>query len=67
MAELESVYPYTSGGGKMTLDCKYDSLSKTAVTVSDYTNVTPSNPTQMQAALVKQPLAVAIEADKLVF
>ena len=67
MAELESVYPYTSGNGSMTLNCKYDSLSKTAVTVSDYTNVTPSNPTQMQAALVTQPLAVAIEADKMVF
>ena len=67
MAELESVYPYTSGNGSMSLDCKYDSLSKTAVTVSKYTNVTPNNPTQMQAALVQQPLAVAIEADKMVF
>ena len=51
----------------MTLNCQYDELSKTAVTVSDYLNVTADNPTQMKAALVKQPLAVGIEADKMVF
>merc|ERR1711957_553522 len=47
--------------------CQYDSLSKTAVTVSTYVDVTPNNSTQMKAALTKQPLAVAIEADKRVF
>merc|ERR1719162_1353899 len=62
-AELESVYPYA--GVKQS--CQYDSLSKTAVTVSDYTDVTPNNKSQMMAALNKQPLAVAIEADKYVF
>ena len=67
MAELESVYPYTSGNGSMTLNCQYDSLSKTAVTVSTYLNVTAENPTQMKAALVQQPLAVGIEADKMAF
>ena len=65
-AELESVYPYTSGGG-VSGSCLYDSASTTAVDVSDYTMVTASNPTQMKAALVQQPLAVSIEADKLVF
>jgi len=62
-AELESVYPYA--GKKQS--CQYDSLSKTAVTVSTYVDVTPNNSTQMKAALTKQPLAVAIEADKRVF
>jgi len=51
----------------MTHDCKYNEQSTTSITVSDYTNVTPSSPSQMQAALVQQPLAVAIEADTMVF
>merc|ERR1711957_190631 len=62
-AELESVYPYA--GVKQT--CAYNASSATAVTVSDYTDVTPNNKSQMMAALNKQPLAVAIEADKYVF
>ena len=66
-AELESVYPYTSGNGDDSTSCLADSLSATAVEVSSYVNVTPSNKTQMKAALDKQPLAVAIEADKFVF
>ena len=48
-------------------DCAYDSSSTTAVTVSDYLAVTPSNVSQMKAAIQQQPLAVAIEADKFVF
>jgi cathepsin L len=67
MAELESVYPYTSGTTKSKGTCQYDSLSQTAVTVTGYDNVTPSNVSQMRAALTQQPLAIAIEADKLVF
>merc|ERR1712032_1143742 len=67
-AELEEVYPYTSGNGKADYDnCSYDAKSKTAVEVSGFVNVTPSNPDQMQAALNTAPLAVAIEADKMVF
>jgi len=37
------------------------------VTVTDYTDVTPNNKSQMKAALAQQPLAVAIEADKMCF
>jgi len=66
-AELESVYPYTSGVNPVKGSCAYKESSATAVTVTDYTDVTPSNPTQMKAALAQQPLAVAIEADKMVF
>ena len=66
-AELESVYPYTSGNGSMSLDCQYDELSQTAVEVASYANVTADSPSQMKAALVTQPLAVGIEADKMVF
>ena len=66
-AELESVYPYTSGNGDDSTSCLAESLSATAVEVSSYVNVTPSNSAQMKAALNNQPLAVAIEADKFVF
>ena len=65
-AELESVYPYTSAEG-VSGSCLYDETSATSVDVSDYNMVTASNPTQMKAALAQQPLAVSIEADKLVF
>jgi cathepsin L len=66
-AELETVYPYTSGNGDDSTSCLAESLSATAVEVSSYVNVTPSNSAQMKAALDTQPLAVAIEADKMVF
>ena len=65
-AELESVYPYTSGAGQRGT-CSYDKDSATDVTVTSYVDVTPSSPSQMMAALNTQPLAVAIEADKFVF
>ena len=65
-AELESVYPYVSGGGRKE-SCKYDASSATAVTVKGYEAVTPDNAAQMKAALQTQPLAVSIEADKMVF
>jgi len=65
-AELESTYEYTSGAGK-TGSCLYDESSATSVEVSSFVNVTPSNKAQMKAALDQQPLAVAIEADKMVF
>ena len=66
-AMLESAYPYTSGGGDDSTDCLYEASQATNVTVSSYVDVTPSNPSQMMAALNTQPLAVAIEADKMVF
>jgi len=66
-AELESSYPYTSGTSRSKGTCAYDESSATSVTVSDYADVTPNSSEQMKAALEKAPLAVAIEADKLVF
>jgi len=66
-AELESVYPYTSGTTRSRGTCAYDEYSQTAVTVSSYDAITPSNVDQMKAGLQQQPLAVSIEADKLVF
>ena len=66
-AELESVYPYTSGTTGKKTACAYDAASTTAVTVSDYDRITPNTVSQMRAGLDQQPLAVSIEADKLVF
>jgi len=59
-AELESVYE-AYHASKST--CSYNASSATAVTVSDYKKVTPSNVSQMKAAVTLQPIAVAIEAD----
>ena len=66
LAELESVYPYISGGGSMQA-CQYNAASATAVDVSTFTNVTPQSVDQFKAALNLQPLAIAIEADQLCF
>jgi len=60
------VYPYTSGRGSVAA-CAYDKSSATAVEVSTYKFVTASNVAQMKAGLTQQPLAVSIEADKMVF
>ena len=67
LAELESAYPYVSGTTLKKGTCAYSSTSKTAVEVSTYTAVTPNTPSQMKSALTQQPLAVSIEADKMVF
>ena len=66
-AELESVYPYTSGAGDDSTSCLFSATSATAVDVSGYDYVTPDSQSQMKAALAQQPLAVSIEADKMVF
>ena len=62
-AELESVYPYPSGNYGYDGKCLYDEASTTAVTVSNYTCVTPSQVDQMKAAVANQPTAVAIQAN----
>lgn len=61
-AILESDYPYTSGGGQRGT-CQYSGASATSVRVSGYDDVTPNDVDQMKAALMQQPLAIAIEAD----
>jgi hypothetical protein len=61
-AELESEYPYTAE----TDSCDYD---KTDAVFYDggYQSVTPNSPSQLQAAIVQQPISVLIEADQPVF
>merc|ERR1719313_2737772 len=59
---LEADYPYK--GRDQT--CKYDA-SKGVGTVSSYVNVTPDSEKDLQGALMKGPVSVAIEADQLKF
>jgi len=60
--ELESSYPYKGVDGTCTHDA-----SKSAGTVKSYQDVTPKSPADLEGALNKGPVSVAIEADKLVF
>jgi len=63
--DTEANYPYTSGKGDRG-DC-IESKAKGPVKVTTYTQVRPFSPNQLKAALDKQPVSVAIEADKTVF
>lgn len=60
----EEDYPYNSGGGQSG-SCQ--TSCKAAVTVTGYTDVTPGNEDALKAAVSKQPVSVAIEADKSAF
>jgi len=60
--ELESAYPYTARDGT----CKYVKTKGVGKVVS-YTDVPQNSVAQMKAALMKQPVAVAIEADQAAF
>jgi len=60
--ELESDYKYT--GKKQT--CKYDS-TKGKVGVSSFKYVPNDSPSQLKAAIAKQPVAVSVAADSRAF
>jgi C1A family cysteine protease len=68
----ESDYPYTSGTGSVA-SCKKSCTSVegstvTAITdVSPVPQVTPATVAQMEAAVAKQPVSIAIEADQSAF
>jgi C1A family cysteine protease len=62
-AELEAVYPYTAK--KAT--CTYDATKATKVEATTYADVPSANMAQLHAAIAKQPVSVAIEADKPMF
>jgi len=63
----ESAYPYVSGttetAGTCTTTCSVNSKSK----IQSYVDVTASSDSAMMAALVEQPVSVAIEADQVAF
>jgi len=60
----EESYPYTSGGG-VTGKCK--KTCTPTVTVTGHTDVPSKDETALKAAVSKQPVSVAIEADKSAF
>jgi len=60
----ESSYPYTSGGGA-TGTCK--SGRTPAVTLTGHTDVPSGDENALKAAVSKQPVSIAIEADKSAF
>jgi C1A family cysteine protease len=63
--EEESAYPYVSGAGQVP-SCSY-AQSEADGTVSTYADVAQGEQSQMQAALDKSPVSVAIEADQMAF
>jgi C1A family cysteine protease len=60
----ESDYPYTSGTG-ITGTCK--TTCSPAVTVTGFTDVPSKDEAALKSAISKQPVSVAIEADKSAF
>jgi cathepsin L len=56
----EAAYPYTGKGGT----CE---SFKAVVKNTGHTDVAANSPSQMEAAVSKGPVSVAIEADKMVF
>ena len=60
----EDQYPYTSWAGSTS--CQHQS-EQGVVTVTGFTDVTLNSPEALKAALDKQPVSVAIEADTTVF
>ena len=56
----ESAYPYTGKGGS----CESFTVE---VKNTGFTDVAANSPSQMEAAVQKGPVSVAIEADKMVF
>jgi len=63
--ETEGDYPYVSGHGKKEA-CKYE-RSKGVGQVKGYKDVSRDSVEQLKAAVEKNPVSVAIEADKSVF
>ena len=64
--QTEDNYPYTSGSGRRG-SCDSSKLEGASLKVTTYTDVTVNSPEQLKAALDKQPVSVAIEADKMAF
>ena len=62
----EAAYPYTSGNGRKGT-CDASKAEGATLKVSSYADVTVNSPEQLKAALDKQPVSVAIQANKLVF
>ena len=63
--ETEAEYPYSSGGGQVAA-CNATAKDSIA-TVSSYADVPKGDELELQAAVQKQPVAVAIQANQAIF
>lgn len=59
-SELEKIYPYKGEDGK----CKYNANLAIHVNPSGYSCVEPKSVFQMMAAVMEQPVSIAVEADQ---
>merc|ERR1712228_67991 len=66
-AMTEESYPYISGSSSSKKSCQYDASQATSTMDLNVTDVTPDSVDQLKAAVAKQPVSIAIEADKFVF
>jgi C1A family cysteine protease len=64
---LESDYPYVSGTTKTTGACQTKCLEVPGTDIQTFVDVTPNSDDAFIAALNKQPVSVAIEADQREF
>jgi len=62
----ESAYPYTSGSG-VTGSCSSAKDAAHVVTISGFTDVPKEDEDALKSAVAKQPVSIAIEADKSAF
>jgi len=62
----EKNYPYTSGNG-INGKCNYNKSMHHVVTITDYCELNHNDEKDLEKALVQQPIAVGIEADKKSF
>jgi C1A family cysteine protease len=61
--ETEAAYPYTARDGT----CQYSAAKTPEVGAKSYADVPSKNPSQLEAAVARQPVSIAIEADKAAF
>jgi xylem cysteine proteinase len=59
---LESAYPYTAADGTCQLSA---TNTKFAASISGYADVAPHNETQLQTAVTKNPVSIAVDASGL--
>lgn len=64
-AELD--YPYVSGTTKKSGPCKTTCTNIEGSRIVDFVDVSPSSDAEMMAALVKNPVSIAIQADQREF
>ena len=62
----EADYPYTSGTGTRG-SCDKTKTEGASLLVSTYTDVPVNDADQLKAALDKQPVSLAVEADRMAF